>query len=787
MARILLGCLCGALLSGLRAPLGFDLLALPAVPAGRAYFARALALVATAGVVLLSRRSMDGRPNGDLLLAVTLGYGLEGWMGGMAREAASAPFPLAMVALVLLVLREQRRVRPAGGARGAQAGVDPLPAVTPLALVFGGAGTALGLEGIGRILRRMGGGLPLDDTLFGVVFLGLAAVGGLAFGRALRSVGRDRARGPVVSLALGVGGAALFVGLMAASGVATPPGLRGFLARFGSDPSRVGQLPYDALIASVVLVVPAFALGTALYCARRPVELAALLLGAAAGHLLAPGFLGTDGPPADGPPTVHSAQLVRLGALLVGLGTLAAARHPPRIPHAVLGVALIVTASAVSVRQVVVRAWSRFPIQSAEVFDTPEGQILIRPSGPLDQVTLDHRPLTPLADGARADAERLRTSLALLPQEVRARGVRVLLVGQLTPGRALVLAQGGVTHLDRSAAWWRVMGWLEARLFRDHAPALPAALGLEGEVLDLVDARARLGSQSYDLVIVPPVPGPAPLVPRPRLPAGTAAVAWLDAGSAVARREIGGPVVLASDGFEGLSIGVVFGIAVHLSAVPDRPAVLDAGPPLCGPSTLEWMALRGELRPHRARADLAERLAAANADGPWAPLTAALAAHYLAQRESSPWESGAQATELVDETLEELTLAANAARPDRYTRELWNGLASVLMGKRDVEKIVRWIRPVAEVWAPWPELEIALALAELESLEPQAAAARLEPLLADPPTDPRWRRWLAVILARAGALEQARPLLLELWEANPADLELRELLDGPPSDGGEDG
>ena len=87
MTRLVLAFMCGMLLCGMRAPLGTDLLAFPAVSAGEAYAARALALVAVAVIVLLARRSLDGRSNGDLLLGATLGYLTEGLLGELHREA----------------------------------------------------------------------------------------------------------------------------------------------------------------------------------------------------------------------------------------------------------------------------------------------------------------------------------------------------------------------------------------------------------------------------------------------------------------------------------------------------------------------------------------------------------------------------------------------------------------------------------------------------------------------------------------------------------------------------
>lgn len=802
----MLGALCGALLHGLRLPLGRELLEMPAVPAGDAYLVRGIALAAVALVLLFARRTLDGRPNGALLAGAFLGFAAEGLAGDLRTEAASATFPLVPVALALVLLREQRRPAPAPA--GERASVAALAAC--------GAGMAIGLEGLARHLRLLGGGLAEDDAVFGAVLLLAMAFGGAAFGAPLVA---GRARGAAVTVSLALGGATLFLALVAVRGVATPRGLRAFLGRFGLDASLYGQLPTDALLAAVVFVLPAFALGTAIVCARHRSELAALLLGGAAGlqavpRLLDPGDAALDALP-------YNAQLVRVGAFVVGAGALLAAWTPTRrrlrpLPLA-LGLALLTAAAALRVQHVkVLQAWTRFPVPHREVFDVPEGQILVQPSAPgVERVTLDHRPLTPGRERARADAELVRVSLELLSDAARARGPRVLFVGQLTPGRSLVLREEGVALVDRTAAWWRVMGRLERRLFAGREDALP-----EGRVRSLADARADLERGAYDLVLVPPVPGRAPLVPRaaPPLPAGTAAVAWLDAGSSVARRAIDRPLLLTAGGLAHPSVGVVWGVEPPVRPTPGRSAAVAAGAPAARPRILEWLRTRHDARAAESRADLFARIAEANAGGEWRFLTRALALHYAAQERSSPWETAEQQVEIDARALAELTDAASLGPPARTTRELWDEVARVLVGKRDVEAIHDWIAPVAGTWAPWSELELALAHADLESLDAEAAVGRLAPLFAQRPDDlelgallahaqsrggdaeaaaETWRelsrrnpgdrgaaRGLVQALVSAGAQEEARPLLEELLREDPEDRELWGLL-APRPPGGE--
>ena len=132
-----------------------------------------------------------------------------------------------------------------------------------------------------------------------------------------------------------------------------------------------------------------------------------------------------------------------------------------------------------------------------------------------------------------------------------------------------------------------------------------------------------------------------------------------------------------------------------------------------------------------------------------------------------------------------------------------------------MEGIYRWIEPIAEVWgAGWIEGSLALASADLESLEPDSAVERLTPLFSmdDPnleigtllaraqrdaglgseslvtlrtlartgPLPRSVRRDFALALAAAGELEEARrvglPLLAGDEDHDHADEELAEAL-----------
>ncbi|MEE8467875.1 MAG: tetratricopeptide repeat protein, partial [Planctomycetota bacterium] len=242
----------------------------------------------------------------------------------------------------------------------------------------------------------------------------------------------------------------------------------------------------------------------------------------------------------------------------------------------------------------------------------------------------------------------------------------------------------------------------------------------------------------------------------------------------------------------------------------DRPTLVRAGEPGPAPSILGWLRTRPEARRRHALVDICTRLDEANAAGEWSSLTAGLLRHYEGQLRNPPWKTIAQNTELVTEALVHLQEAALRAEPDHFTRQVWNGLARILVGKRDVPGIYRWIEPVAGAWSPWIPGELALAHAEVESLEPAEAIARLAPLaderpqdaslaeglaraldaagvhasaaerwsvvLAQRPSDRRVLRALAVSLLDAGMSPEARAVLEQLSLAHPDDLRLPELL-----------
>jgi hypothetical protein len=655
-------------------------------------------------------------------------------------------------------------------------------------------------------------------------------VGGLSFGGLLAQREGKTRQGKAHMAAGLVGAMALLGSLIALRGVSTPRGLRSYLARFSFfdlDASLFGQLPYDFLLGSLVFVLPGFALGALLHGIQLRSTLVSLFLGAAAGLMAIPRLLdhGAELDVVGGP---HSAQLIRWGMCAIGLGGVFWCFKKRELLRAPSGLALGLASLAASLSPIlipvqqlrVLPAWERFPRPFAEVFDTPEGQISIHPSAPgIDRVALDNRDLTPDRERGGIDARRLKAATALLDPEKISVGARALLIGQLTPGRALVLESEGIVHLDRTGAWWRSMEWLEQRLFRDRLDMLPS----EGSILDPQTARDGIGSGHYDLVIALPLSGDAPMAPAPDLPDGTLAVAWFDGEGTLSRRSLPEPVLVVSDGLSHLSLGLVWGAVLSATPQPSRPAALRAGEPRTGTGRNEWMFMRPDDRRRRCQVELAERLRDANAANDFRFLTRGLAEHFIAQERSSPWGDRAEKTEVSKEALASFTEALTVGEPDALTREVWDGLAAVLAGKREIEAIDVWLRPAAEIWPVWPALERAIALADLESLDPQAAIARLQALVHHDPDDfeavrllgkaheqagqpeqaaevwqalldrqpesRRTRRKLALAWVAAGEFDLARPLLRDLLKENPEDRELWGLLNPvgtEDSDGGFD-
>ncbi|MEW6072932.1 MAG: hypothetical protein AB1726_10135, partial [Planctomycetota bacterium] len=431
--------------------------------------------------------------------------------------------------------------------------------------------------------------------------------------------------------------------------------------------------------------------------------------------------------------------------------------------------------------------WWPVPLEPLLLAPLPEGLLTVEPNprGAL-AVTLDRRRLTPMPAEEEADADRLRWSWSLLPPARRADGAaRVLFVGQMTPARAAVFASLGPLHLERTAPWFSALGGVEAILFADDPPP-------PGRAIPPSQARRRIRAGEYDLVVVAPTHGPLlpyrsaqvtewGVVPAPALaglsvPEKTLAVAWLDAAAGLEGRAFPGRVVLAAGStLADLSVGLVLGEAVEEPAAT-RPRLLSPGRPARPPSGFSELRTRADEKPRRARAALAGRLAAgAGDDAGAAGLARGLAAHFAAQRRSSPYESEAQQIEVARPALE--AFLEGAIPPlDASARRIWEALAWLLAEKREVEDVTLFLEPVARRFGPWPALDQAVARAWEEYGEPEEAAFWLERLVAARPQDIGLLTEAGDWLGRAGRPGDAVRLLRRALElAPPTDAERHDL------------
>jgi hypothetical protein len=570
-------------------------------------------------------------------------------------------------------------------------------------------------------LRALGGGESGDDALFLAVFAALAALGACA----AAAVAARRAPSPVVPAV-----ASLLAVVAAYEGRSwlAPIGERDELASFlGSPPwslslDDLGRWPADTVLAARALVVPAFALGTALACSRRRGDAAALVTGVAYGSI----GLFLAGRPA-------------VTLVLAAAGTALACWHAASASRAArgLGWALAVAALALAVQ-----------------IDAP-------PQRPADEVTVRAGPAGEpvLLAGARrwtAFADERDAEASMLSRAAPAEGV--LLVGPSTPSRRAAAVELGFAWVDRTAPFWERLDDVEA--------ALGGGDPFPGEVLDPSMADEHLGSGHYDALVVPPVFGVvrgarvASWLTAPNLSCWI----WLDGAGDAATREWSPRVELAFDGLERMFVGIT-----------DRGEV-DGGAPLA--RELPLARLRTRLA-DRARHDLertARRLALAARGGPRQRFFEALALHFAAQAESSPFETRAEQVELDERALELWREDALAREPDRVARELWANLARLLAGKRDLERIERHVAPVAERWAFWPELEEVLAAADLEMLDPASAAERLARVAVARPQDAELRRRLGWALLAAGDARAAVAELERTLELEGDDPQLRREL-----------
>lgn len=715
--------------------LGPDLFALPAADPfaaaawrGATFFG--CAAILSVPLVHAPVLALFGAASGFVLGRLVLG-----WPGS---ESLWTLLPVAL--LVVAVLVQMRRM--------ARTLEDPEPAPEELPTNLGericyavaGGGAALALEAVARHVELFSSGVARDEHAFDATFLVLALVGAAAFGGFARLSHLRKLAFPVLLAALG---SSAYVSLAMIDSIGDFRGLDEFVRKFGSDLSWHGTLAFDALLAAAIYVVPAFVLGALVCSTRRRSSLLWASAGAAAGVAIVPWLLRHAPDASTGEAETFAAHFVVVGALVGVVGaTLGIVFDTRRSGFARIAGIASAALCALPVPTVVVKPifvlspWGKFPVLPFLAFETPTGLATVEPSrGNFKLATIDRRAVTPELAQATADVRRIEIACELLAPAKRAAGkLRVLWIGQMSVVRASVLEVNGVERVDRSAAWWPAMERLEAELFGDTPR--PA-----GDVVPPDEARERLENGAYDLVIAPPVAGDMPSFGTIEAPRDTLVVRWfgidepplVDAlprstffedGQLVERAA----VVVASHGFEDLALGLVTHGHLASRADAQRPLVLDFDPALARRSPLALLFERKVFRIDAQRALFGAALAAGAEGTPDERVIDALGTFLAAQTPSSPWETAAQQIELPDAVLEALAADARERAPTPFVRGLWEWTARVLVEKREVQRIDRFVKPVADAHGPWVVLSWALARADVEALDPAAAAARMRPL-----------------------------------------------------------
>jgi hypothetical protein len=747
-----LGAISGLVLSAARAPLGIDWASIPATSGGEMALFGAVALLAVAAWLANAPRLSVV----VFLWSVFASFVAHGLLLANALELSSHMQLLVLIAVATvgtvpgsITTRSRANATENAGASARERVVIEPGTVPTAGIAIAGFGAAWALYAVARPTLLLGGGLPQDDSVFASVFLLLVAFGATAFGKWFATGERARYALPML---LALTCAACFEPLIALSKFSERAGFESFLRSWpwSLDMLSVGMLSGDSLVGARVFVLPAFVLGAALACARTPRTLASLALGAALARASWPWFV--EAQSASTPDAVASlaAQRVVIATTIAvagaSLSLVGAARAARKLTSWIWAGALVFLAFSWFLplvwlgprpRVLPLSPWEIAQPQPLWLRDTAEGLLTVELTHQgAKVVTLDRHRLTPLPDEEAIEAhcfERLRGH------------EYIQFVGQLTPSRAAVLHSVGVESVDRAAAWWRWTEEIETLLFGD----VPRP---GGEILDTKFAVSDVESRDYAHFVF------ATLGSSPRNTTfdsdleGRPLLVWLDAASDIAHRDWGwGDVMLGCDGVGHLRIGIVN---------PSRPfgpkltGTYASGTPFSAPTPLASL-----MKPHFARifsneARTTERLARATRGTEHEQLMSGLALHYAAQVESSPFETPAEQIELDDHALELMRDAALAREPDVFTRELWSGLARTLADKRDIDRIERHVKPLAERWKTWPELEYALAVADLEMLEPASAVQHIQLALEGAPNDIElhvlWGR--ALVLAEQPAL-----------------------------------
>ncbi len=796
----------------LRAPRGLSLVQTVAVEPEVAAVVRGAALCTIALAFLAARSALSAPPSIVLaLFGALVGFALgglvldpwlepQGTLGLVVRGAIGAALLFALAGPFAnrdTLLRESER-----------------PSLLESAgIALAGFGLALALDGVARWVRIFGHDRPVDDAVHGATFLCATAIGALCFRDLVRGLvrrlGRTESRAPLATGAA-LAAAAAVPSIWFLAEITARHRLDSYAGSFGLKLIDHGSLAFTALVGARAFALPGLFLGAAATAALQRTELASLLLGAALGTVLAPSVWALLIERATSDAAIAT-TLASTGACVALFGafatTLGQHLRPARVRLAVLIPALVVIAVVVFVPRpssLPLSPWTQFEPRPLLVQQDPAGFVTVESApGFSTTVTLDRRRVTPIAEERAADELRLELSLGLLPPDSGAPSV--LLIGQLTPSRWWALRRLGVTTVDRSAAWWRSMAAIEAELFAEHGHP-------PGDVLPPTLAEERCERGEYDLVVVPPTEGLAPLVPALDLPEPTILVVWLDAREHAAQRAWGSAVLWASEGLLEPAVGVVSGPWSAARPAAFGPAWRADGAgaeaeaaggvfearnaplalwPVGGaqrrPIGLTRMNRIDFLRRRDSSVACAERLVAEAELAPRQTIAETLRALFAAQQRSF-WQTRLADVELDFDALTQLRDATLAVELlDASLAAVWEGLADTFVEQREIQAIQELLGPLAEARSPWPRLEFALAHSDLEFNDPGDAARRLVLLARHQPGDAELRLQAAHALSQAGDHVAAAKQLREADGLQPGRRDVRRALAMAMVRGGEAG
>ncbi len=765
----------GALLSIARPPAGIALEEWMTPTGERQALWRAGALIVVAlGWIARRPRAESARfPALEIALGSAAGFAIHGLVfADLAVFDATWKWGLALVAGLVAMLAlgsgEPDAREPDARESGArESGARESVAATPLAqrftLALCGGGLALVFSALSSRLCLLGAGTRADETIFGATALILFAVGVFAFAPLLR-----RLELAPTWFALGLCAAALFAlpSLEFLGTLAMPRAYLDLLSRFGLDTSMRGSLTCDGLLALRVFALPALCAGAAFAALRSASSLGWAMLGAAVAVILQPHWLGgfdastVEAVAIQGSErAAHGAEIAALGALLTAVVGASGAWRSSLVIALGSGACLLLARTAQPPPVLPLSPWGKIPPRVEWIRETPEGLLTVELQGGRGRVvTLDRRLLTPTVEDLPAD--ELRWRCALEQREA------LMLLGWLTPERALLLSVLGVTSVQQVTPWPELESDVLALLLGGSDLPVGLLLDRDGMRWRATDI-ATVGSSC--MIVGPPVEvaARATACVEDRL----CALGWIFAHGDSAQVPWGGGSLFATE--------QVIASCTHIEdlcfAVCDSPSVDWRGRQPAGSRAL-FGTLAQVLRslPERERAARvagAERLARGGT-GAAARAAALIAA---AQVPSSPFESRAQRTELDSTALELLRVSGLAAEPAGFERQLDESVADVLEGRRDLDGLDSFARPLADAHPTWPRLQRSAARADWEFLDWASCASRLERVVQSTPYDLQARLWLSDSLLRAGESSAALQAALDLLAIQPGRFDAERL------------